>query len=364
MQKKVAVAMSGGVDSSVAAALLLESGCELTGITQKLWCYGEDLPAENRVCCSLASLNTARLVCASLGFTHYVLDFEDEFKSAVLLPFVKSYLGGQTPNPCIWCNSRIRFGSLLNKVKSIGCDKLATGHYARIICSDGTCSLYRGVDRDKDQSYFLWELRQDILGELLFPLGESWKEDVRKKARSLDLPTASRPESQDLCFGGGQRMPDLLRSLVERERIDPPVTGFDPGEIVDSSGRVVGTHRGTAGFTIGQRRKLAVSSTEPLYVLSIEPEENRVRVGGRAELLRDSFAVEHTNWFQDTEVLPAELMVKTRYRRREAPCSLRPESSGRWLVQLKTPQEAIAPGQSAVFYEGDRLVGGGVIASH
>ena len=354
--------MSGGVDSSVAAALLLESGFDVVGVTQKLWCYGEDIGPAGRTCCSLEALNAARQICSELGIRHYVLDFQQEFRQDVLLPFLETYLNGQTPNPCVWCNSRIRFSTLLQKMASVGSDLFATGHYCRVGPSNGGHSLYRAVDRWKDQSYFLWNLDRDILGRLVFPLGELRKESVREKARSLRLPVAERAESQDLCFGGGGRIRDVLRVLVEKEGLSPARSGLKPGPIVMSSGVVLGTHNGTAGFTIGQRRKLAVSHSQPLYVVRIEPEKSTVVVGTKEELFRDSFEITQTNWFGNEHVAGNGLRVKIRYRKREIPCTLEAVPGG-YRVHLSAPQAAITPGQSAVFYENDRLVGGGIIAS-
>jgi len=360
MSERIAVAMSGGVDSSVAASLLVGQGFEVVGVTQKLWCYAESEPGSVKACCSIEAIDSARRVCSFLGIRHYVLDFEDEFRRHVLRPFLKSYVDGLTPNPCVWCNSRLRFGSLLRKMERVGCGLLATGHYCRIMEEGGERFIRRGADESKDQSYFLWAVEPEVLPKILFPLGEMRKSEVRAVAGEIGLPAAERPESQDLCFGGGEGPPVVLRELAGEEGMDPDGKGFRPGPVVHSSGEVLGEHRGTAGFTIGQRRNLGLSFPKPLYVTRVHPERDTIYVGGREELFRRVFTASETNWFGASGIPKTGVTVKTRYRKTDAPCSVEEQPRG-IRVTLRYPQEALTPGQSAVFYRGEKLLGGGVI---
>jgi tRNA-specific 2-thiouridylase len=365
---KIAVAMSGGVDSSAAAAILKEQGHELVGFTMQLWNQrrgisvdenGEPLPSR---CCSLDDVYDARRVAEELGFPFYVLNLEKEFERDVVQPFVNSYLNGETPIPCVACNSRLKFASLDKLAVSLGCEKVATGHYARVAFDEATkrYRLLRGSDEQKDQSYFLWELTQGQLSRALFPLGELSKSDARQAARENQLAVAEKKESQEICF-----VPDgdyagfidrYLEAEAQTDRLPPP------GELVTSSGTVLGTHRGIHRYTVGQRRGIGIAQSAPLYVLGINREENQVVVGNDDELLRNEFTAAGVNWiaFDDpTEPVCAE--VRVRYRHTAAPATIEPVKAGRVRVMFAEPQRAITPGQATVFYRGDEVLGGGWI---
>jgi tRNA-specific 2-thiouridylase len=365
---KIAVAMSGGVDSSAAAALLLAEGHELVGFTMQLWNQrrglnvdedGEPLPSR---CCSLDDVYDARRVAGELGFPFYVLNLERDFEREVVEPFVKSYLGGETPIPCVACNSRLKFASLDRLARSLGCDKVATGHYARIVHDEAANRhrLLRGLDRRKDQTYFLWELTQEQLSRALFPLGSMTKDEAREAARAHNLGVASKKESQEICFVPDGDYAGFIDRYLEAEgRQDerPP-----RGEIVDTAGRVVGEHEGVHRYTVGQRRGIGVSRPLPLYVVRVEPEANRVVVGESDELLSSQFEAAGVNWVAfDQPAEPVRARVRVRYRHEEAPATVMPLASGRVRVRFDEPQRAVTPGQATVFYRGDEVLGGGWI---
>jgi tRNA-uridine 2-sulfurtransferase len=365
---KIAVAMSGGVDSSAAAAILKEQGHELVGFTMQLWNQrrginvnenGEPLPSR---CCSLDDVYDARRVAEELGFPFYVLNLEKEFERDVVQPFVNSYLDGETPIPCVACNSRLKFASLDKLALSLGCEKVATGHYARVDFYEARnrYRLLRGRDSQKDQSYFLWELTQDQLSRALFPLGELSKSDARQAARDHELAVAEKKESQEICFVPDGDYAGFIERYLEAEaqtdRLPPA------GEIVTSSGTVIGAHGGIHRYTIGQRRGIGISQSRPLYVLGINSDENQVVVGGADELLSNGFTAAGVNWitFDDrTEAVRAE--VRVRYRHTAAPATISAISEGRVKVTFDEPQRAITPGQATVFYSGEEVLGGGWI---
>ncbi|HEX6184652.1 MAG TPA: tRNA 2-thiouridine(34) synthase MnmA [Pyrinomonadaceae bacterium] len=365
---KIAVAMSGGVDSSAAAAMLREAGHELVGFTMQLWNQrrgltlgedGEPLPSR---CCSLDDVYDARRVAEDLGFPFYVLNLEREFERDVVAPFVQSYLEGETPIPCVACNSRLKFASLDRTALSVGCEKVATGHYARVSFDEsaGRHRLLRGLDARKDQSYFLWELTQEQLSRSLFPLGEMTKDEVRAAARRCGLNVAEKRESQEICFVPDGDYAGFIDRYLEAEgrEAERPARG----EIVDTEGRVLAEHAGVHRYTIGQRRGLGVSRALPLYVVRVEADENRVVVGHEEELLADVFDVAGVNWVAFDE--PAEAVradVRVRYRHREAPATITPLADGRARVRFDEPQRAVTPGQATVFYRGEEVVGGGWI---
>jgi tRNA-specific 2-thiouridylase len=365
---KIAVAMSGGVDSSAAAALLKAGGHELVGFTMQLWNQrrglsvgedGEPLPSR---CCSLDDVYDARRVAEGLGFPFYVLNLERDFERDVVAPFVQSYLEGETPIPCVACNSRLKFASLDRTALSVGCEKVATGHYARVEFDEaaGRHRLLRGRDARKDQSYFLWELTQEQLSRSLFPLGEMTKEEVREAARRHGLYVAGKPESQEICFVPDGDYAGFIDRYLEAEGRE----GERParGEIVDTEGRVVGEHEGVHRFTVGQRRGLGVSRPLPLYVVRVEAEENRVVVGHDEELLTSEFEVAGVNWVAfDEPGEPFTADVRVRYRHTEAPATITPLGQGRARVRFDDPQRAVTPGQATVFYRGEEVVGGGWI---
>jgi tRNA-specific 2-thiouridylase len=360
--------MSGGVDSSAAAALLQEQGHELVGFTMQLWNQrrglsvdenGEPLPSR---CCSLDDVYDARRVAEELGFPFYVLNLEQEFERDVVQPFVTSYLQGETPIPCVACNSRLKFASLDKLAVSLGCTKVATGHYARVEF-DAAADCYRlrrGRDLQKDQSYFLWELTQDQLSRALFPLGELSKSDARNAARRNDLAVAEKKESQEICFvPDGDYAGFIDRYLEAENQIDQIPAG---GPIVTSSGAVLGEHTGIHRYTVGQRRGLGIAQARPLYVLGIDADQNRVIVGSDDELLSREFTAAGVNWIAfDNPTAPVRADVRVRYRHTAAPATITPLPDGRVTVEFDQPQRAITPGQATVFYRGDEVLGGGWI---
>ncbi len=365
---RIAVAMSGGVDSSAAAALLKEQGHELVGFTMQLWNQrrgisvdenGEPLPSR---CCSLDDVYDARRVAEELGFPFYVLNLEKEFERDVVQPFVNSYLQGETPIPCVACNSRLKFASLDKLATSLGCEKVATGHYARVEFDDATqrYRLLRGRDPQKDQSYFLWELTQEQLSRALFPLGELSKSDARQAARDSQLAVAEKKESQEICFVPDGDYAGFIDRYLAAEQQTDRLPGS--GEIVSSSGKVLGTHSGIHRFTVGQRRGIGISGARPLYVLNVNSSENRVVVGYDDELLRDEFTAAGVNWIAlDNPTEPVRAEVRVRYRHTAAPATITPLTNSRARVKFDQPQRAITPGQATVFYRGDEVVGGGWI---
>ena len=357
----VVVAMSGGVDSSVAAALLLKQGYRVIGITMKLWEF-EDVggnPARESACCSIESMNDAALVCRKLGVPHYVVDFQEEFRKWVVENFVSEYLAGRTPNPCVICNSRIKWETLLVKARSLGAEYLATGHYARVErdASTGRYLLKKGVYSEKDQSYALWGLTQDSLAHTLFPLGELTKPRVREIAAELGLRTAGKRESQEICF-----VPDNDYRRLIREKAGEKASALAEGEFVSPDGEFLGKHSGYPNFTIGQRRGLGIALGRPVYVVDIRPETNQVVVGDRAHLFRRGLRASRVNWIAVAGLeTPRRLFVKIRYKDPGAFATVKQLDDGRVEVRFEQPQRAVTPGQSVVFYDGDTVVGGGVI---
>ncbi|MBX5481082.1 MAG: tRNA 2-thiouridine(34) synthase MnmA [Myxococcaceae bacterium] len=347
---RVVVAMSGGVDSSAAAALLKEQGHEVIGITLRVWSY--EGAAKCGSCCSPEDIDDARAVAQKLGIPFYVANAEEIFKERVVNPFVQSYLAGRTPIPCVGCNKDVKFDFLLKRARQIGA-KLATGHYARIEEEGGRYRLCRAVDAAKDQSYFLFTLGQAALRDLIFPVGGLTKAEVRAVAERYELPTSQKPESMEICF-----VPD-----GDYARFVEKVAGPQPGgEIVTRDGQVVGHHPGVHHFTVGQRKGLGVSFPLPLYVQRLEPETRRVVVGPAEETLRDSFTLLQPHWVD--EVPPPEdqvLHVKIRHRHGGAKAQVIRDGE-RTRVKLVEPARAVAPGQAAVFYDGDRVLGGGWIS--
>jgi tRNA-uridine 2-sulfurtransferase len=368
---KIAVAMSGGVDSSAAAAILKEQGHELVGFTMQLWDQrrginidenGDPLPSR---CCSLDDVYDARRVAEELGFPFYVLNLERDFERDVVQPFVTSYLNGETPIPCVSCNSRLKFASLDRLAESLGCEKVATGHYARVEFDAATnrYKLLRGLNSQKDQSYFLWELTQEQLSRALFPLGEMSKPEARDAARQHGLAVAEKKESQEICFVPDGDYAGFIDRYLEAEDATERLPGT--GEIVDTSGRVIGAHTGIHRYTIGQRRGIGIADERPLYVISLEAEKNRVTVGSQEELLSQEFTAAGVNWIaleDPQEAVKAE--VRVRYRHAPALANITPLAEHRVRVIFDEPQRAITPGQATVFYRGDEVVGGGWIVKN
>jgi tRNA-uridine 2-sulfurtransferase len=367
---KIAVAMSGGVDSSAAAAILKEQGHDLIGFSMQLWNQrrgisvdenGDPLPSR---CCSLDDVYDARRVAEELGFPFYVLNLEREFERDVVQPFVTSYLNGETPIPCVSCNSRLKFASLDALAASLGCEKVATGHYARVEFdqSANRYRLCRGRNLDKDQSYFLWELTQEQLARSMFPLGEMSKPEVREVARAHQLAVAEKAESQEICFVPDGDYAGFIDRYLEAEDASDRLPGR--GEIVDTRGATLGHHNGIHRYTIGQRRGIGISNRRPLYVLSMDAQNNRVVVGGEYELLSREFTAAGVNWIaHDSPATPVRARVRVRYRHAEAPASIQPLENNRVRVIFDEPQRAITLGQATVFYREDEVVGGGWIVN-
>lgn len=350
--QRVVVAMSGGVDSSVAAALLVEQGYEVIGLMLRLW-SGDGRPGPNR-CCSPKDIADARSVAQVLGIPFYVLDAQSAFKTSVVEFFIRGYAQGITPNPCLECNRHIRWGILYRHARALEADSLATGHYARIEGSRGARRLLRAADRGKDQSYVLSVLGQEQLAHALFPIGDYSKQEVRRHAARFGLPTADRPESQDLCFIGDLDYRAFLRMH------DP--ASARPGPILDPQGSRIGTHEGLADFTIGQRKGLGIQSAVPMYVLEKRHDTNALVVGPRESLGRSQFQAGPVNWVSgEPPGSPARLSVRVRYKAREILGEVRLLPGGRVEVNLEEPVPDVTPGQAAVFYDGEACLGGGLI---
>ena len=359
----VAIAMSGGVDSSTVAAVLQEQGRPIVGLTMQLWnqrrlpeLQGTG-PAQHR-CCSLDDVYDAKRVAQHLNFPHYVVNFEDQFEQRVVRPFVDQYLAGRTPIACTNCNTDVKFEPLLRMARQIGAERLATGHYARIRKDDqtGRWELLRAVDETKDQSYFLWGLSQEQLSHSEFPLGELTKEEVRALARRTNLPVAEKPESMELCFVPNGNYVQFIQAYSRDAGIS---LSSSEGEIVTEDGAVVGHHNGVHNFTIGQRKGLGFAAGKPLYVLSIDPQKNRVVVGDDDSLRTTIFEVNDVNWVSvETPASPIRAQVKIRHKHEPAGATVEPLGATSARITFDAPQRAITPGQGAVFYDGDRVLGG------
>ncbi|MBI4849584.1 MAG: tRNA 2-thiouridine(34) synthase MnmA [Nitrospirae bacterium] len=370
---KVIVAMSGGVDSSVAAYLLKKEGHEVIGLSFELW-DRRDLKSSN-VCCSVETIELAKSVAHKIGIEHYTVDVRDAFYRYVIESFCDSYIKGITPNPCILCNKHIKFDFLLEKAEELGADLVATGHYARkesqksehrIQNTDSGQAgmtdkersdrylLKKGIDPKKDQSYVLYVLTQAQLAKTIFPIGEFTKDMTRAIARELDLATALRPESQEICFVGDEKYADFIKGFSPE--------ALQPGPIVDMSGKTVGEHKGIAFYTIGQRKRLGISSLNPHYVVSIDRKNNIIVVGAKEDAMKKSFSVRELNWIAiDSLTGPLSAHVKIRSTMKEMPAAINPAGENSVVVGFDEPQWAPAPGQSAVFYEKDVVIGGGLI---
>lgn len=359
MAERVLVAMSGGVDSSVALLEILEAGYEPIGVTMKLWEYrdmGGNLLGESN-CCPVEAINNARDVCVSLGVRHYTLDFSDVFQETVVNNFVDEYLAGHTPNPCVRCNSFVKWDALLEQADELGVDKISTGHYARIDRDDrGHPRILMGIDQHKDQSYVLWGIPRESMSRTLFPLGDYTKADVRALARKHNLITAQIPESQDICFVADG---DYNRFLSEQA--GNRMMNIGEGVIVDEGGRTVGRHPGYTHYTIGQRRGLGIAHPEPLYVKELDPATNRIVVGERDSIYKTDCLVSQLNWLVDKPIDGMQIHARIRYNSPGTTATIRHEGDNIQL-HFDEPQSAITLGQSAVLYDGDILMGGGIIS--
>jgi tRNA-specific 2-thiouridylase len=377
---RVVVGMSGGVDSSVAAALLHEQGYEVIGVTMRLWT--EERPEEfsgHQQCCSVEDIDDARRVAGQLGIRHYIMNFEQEFKEKVVDRFVSEYAAGRTPNPCVRCNEHIKYRALLDRLPALDADYVATGHYARVQriddrrlsndaarngASEGSATfdnrqstisryrLLRGVDLSKDQSYVLYMLSQEQLGKLLLPVGELTKDEVRAHARRLGLDVAAKPDSVEICFVPGND----YRAFVE-ERV-----ALEPGEMRDDSGVAIGEHRGVAAYTIGQRKGLGIATGEPRYVTGIDPERNIVTIGPEEDLFADTAEVLEVSWLAaEAPEVGASLEAKARYKAEPAAANLLEADGERAVIRFDRRQRALTPGQAIAFYSGEEVLGGGTI---
>lgn len=353
----ILAAMSGGVDSAVAAALLAEQGHAVTGVTLRLACYGKT-PMSPRACCTLDAMDDARRVATRMGFPYHVLDAEDVFKHRVMQPFADAYASGRTPYPCALCNQHLKFGDLVTRMELVGADRLATGHYARVTEEPGGAwALRRAADAGKDQTYALALIPYAVLGRVVFPLGGLTKPEVRAHAERLGLACWDKPESQDLCFVPDGDYAGYLTGTLGETR------GTEEGAFVDTEGRTLGRHRGILHYTVGQRRGLGIAASERLYVVDIDPLANTVTLGAREALERTGLLTGPANWL--LPVPPADgtrATIRIRYQHAGSQGTLHPRPDGRVEVRFEEPQSAIAPGQLAVFHDGDRCLGGAEIA--
>ena len=345
--------MSGGVDSSVAAYLLKQQGYDVVGVTMKVWPQDCLSRAEDK-CCGPQAIADARSVAHAIGIPHYVVDEGENFERLVIDYFTEEYRNGRTPNPCVMCNEKVKFGNLWGKAKAVGADFIATGHYAIVEHHPNRAVLRRGKDPRKDQSYFLFSLRQAQLQRSLFPLGAMEKTEIRAIAREIGLKTADKVDSQEICFVPGNDYKAFLRSHMGEEQ-------FHPGGIYDKAGNRVAEHEGIEMFTIGQRKGLPGGSPRPMYVIDIDPATSSVIVGEAEDLITDEFEIDHSLWHAGDDLEPFEATVKIRYAHPGAQATVYPGAHGTARVRLHVPQRAVTPGQAAVCYRGDEVLGGGWI---
>ncbi len=356
LKKRVVVAMSGGVDSSVAAALLLEEGYEVIGITMQLWPQTQDHTPGG--CCSLETIQDARQVAEKLRIPFYVVNFRDAFEQKVIDYFAAEYLAGRTPNPCIACNRHIKFAALMERAQALEADYLSTGHYARVVYSAerGRFFLYKGEDERKDQSYVLYNLKQEQLAHTLFPLARYTKGEIRAKAEQLGLKVAQKPESQEICF-----VPDnnYRNFLVERFG----TAEFPPGDFINLQGEVIGRHQGLPFYTVGQRKGLGLALGYPAFVVSLDPLQNTVTIGREEEVFQQGLYAIDNNFIAMAELIePLAVEVKIRYSAKPASAEISLTDNGRVKVLFAQAQRAVTPGQAVVYYQGDLVIGGGTIA--
>ena len=349
--------MSGGVDSSVAAAMLVQEGYDVIGVTMQIWpATSAPEAAFSRACCSLSAVEDARRVAASLGIPHYVMNFKDVFETTVIDNFIEEYRRGRTPNPCARCNRFVKFDALLDRARGLGAEYVATGHYSRIVHDEtrDRWLLRRGLDGSKDQSYALYSMTQDQLAHTLMPLGGMAKDETRRLAADLGLAVAAKPDSQDICFVENRDYPGFLKAHA-------PETARS-GPILDMAGSVIGEHDGIAFYTVGQRRRIGIAVGEPLYVVRIDPARSAIIVGRNEDLLSTDLAASDLNFISIVKpAKPIAVTAKVRYNMKDSPALLVPLEGNRIRVSFEKPQRAIAPGQAVVFYQGDDVAGGGTI---
>jgi len=349
--------MSGGVDSSVTAALIKDLKYDVFGITMQIWPSNENAEDTERFggCCSLGAVADAKKVAFKIGIPHYVLNFRKVFEEKVINNFCQEYLAGRTPNPCVRCNEHIKFGVLLKKARELEADFIATGHYARIERKNGKFRLKKGVDARKDQSYVLYMMKQDNLRRILMPLGNLTKNETRKIAKNLGLPVAEKEESQEICFVSEGNYGEFLQDYLDKLP--------QPGPILNLGGEIVGKHRGLIFYTVGQRRGLGISGGEPLYIIAIDKERNALVVGPEDKTYSTQFRVEQVSYVDKPVTAPTKLKVKIRYQSEEREALVTPFEGSKALVELDTPEKAVTPGQTCVFYKSEIVVGGGTISS-
>jgi len=355
---KVVVAMSGGVDSSVAATILKQEGYQVIGVTMQIWPSNKQASEVDRFggCCGLGAVSDAKRVAYELGIPHYVMNFRDIFAQKVIADFCREYSLGRTPNPCIRCNQYIKFDTLLERAKGLGADLVATGHHARIEKDEanGRYLLKKGVDQHKDQSYVLYPITQEQLEHSLLPIGNFTKQRVRQIARELGLSVAANPESQEICFIPDDDYPKFLKEHIPQ--------AVKPGPILNEQGSILGRHRGILFYTIGQRKGLGISAKEPLYVTAIDREKNAIVVGSKQKVYGNKLIASGLNWITIAKLKqPITVKAKIRYRHKEAEAEITPWDKDQVYVKFKEPQMAITPGQAIVFYNGDTVIGGGTI---
>jgi len=354
----VAVAMSGGVDSSVAAAIIMQEGYQVIGVTMQVWSRDRQTSEIDSFdgCCGFGAIDDAKRVARKLGISHYVMELSDIFSQKVITDFCQQYSLGKTPNPCIRCNRYIKFDALLERAKGLGADFVASGHHARIERDEakGRYLLKKGIDRDKDQSYVLYSLTQEQLKHTLLPIGHFTKQRVREIARELGLPVVAKQESQDICFIPDNDYPKFLKQFVPQ--------GVKPGPILNEQGSTLGEHQGILFYTIGQRKGLGISAGEPLYVTAIDPKRNAIVVGSKQAAYGSELIASGLNWITTTRLeQPSIVKAKIRYRHQGAEATIAPLDEDKVYVKFSQPQMAITPGQAIVFYEGDTVLGGGTI---